>query len=128
MNQDYHELIQESVKARIASYAPYSNFTVGAALLARDGTVFTGCNVENASYGLCICAERTAICKAISEGHRDFVAIAISAVPLAPPCGACRQFIVEFGKEITVISVNADNTSECRAWTSGELLPENFEF
>ncbi len=127
MDQDYSKLTRQAIEARQASYAPYSNFKVGAALLAKDGTVFTGCNVENASYGLCICAERAAICKAVSEGQREFEAIAVSAVPLATPCGACRQFIVEFGKDITVISVNAEDPDETRTWKSSELIPENFE-
>lgn len=128
MAEDYNELCETAIKARENSYAPYSEFRVGAALLAKDGTVFTGCNVENASYGLCICAERTAICKAVSEGIQEFEAIAVSAVPLASPCGACRQFIVEFGKDITVISINADDPSQKKRWTSRELIPESFEF
>lgn len=122
------ELIELSIAARKKSYSPYSKFAVGAALRCVDGTVYTGCNVENASYGLAICAERVAICKAVSEGHQEFSAIAIAASPLASPCGACRQFIVEFGKDIHVISVNADVSTEIREWKSGELIPESFEF
>jgi cytidine deaminase len=122
------QLIASAIAARTESYSPYSKFAVGAALLCNDGTVFTGCNVENASYGLAICAERTAICKAVSEGHQKFVAIAIAATPLASPCGACRQFIVEFGKNIHVISINADDPDKIREWTSGELIPDSFEF
>lgn len=128
METDYKSLCDQAIAARRASYAPYSNFRVGAALLAQNGTVVSGCNVENASYGLCVCAERTAICKAVSEGIRDFEAIAIAAVPLASPCGACRQFIVEFGKDITVVSINADDPTEMKIWRSGELLPDCFEF
>ena len=128
MTKNYEELCETAIKARECSYAPYSKFRVGAALLAMDGTIFTGCNVENASYGLCICAERTAICKAVSEGVREFEAIAVSAVPLASPCGACRQFLVEFGKEITVISINADDATQKKIWKSGDLIPESFEF
>ena len=125
---DYSELIIQSVEARKLAYAPYSKFLVGAALLTSDGKVFTGCNVENTSYGLSICAERTAICKAVSEGHQSFEAIAIAAHPFASPCGACRQFIVEFGKEIKVISVDAKELTNTKLWTSEELIPENFKF
>ena len=121
-------LIKLAIAARDKAYAPYSNFFVGAALLAKDGSVFTGCNVENTSYGLCICAERTAICKAVSEGYQDFEAIAVAATPFATPCGACRQFIVEFGKEIEVIAVDANDPAQTKSWTSEQLIPENFKF
>ena len=121
-------LIKLAIAARDKAYAPYSNFFVGAALLAKDGSVFTGCNVENTSYGLCICAERTAICKAVSEGYQDFEAIAVAATPFATPCGACRQFIVEFGKEIEVIAVDANDPAQIKSWTSEQLIPENFKF
>ena len=127
-NQETQRLIDIALAARDTAYAPYSKFRVGAALLSVDGTIFTGCNVENASYGLCICAERTAICKAVSAGHQKFTAIAVAAAPLASPCGACRQFLVEFGTEIQVISVNAANPAETKTWTIGELIPENFRF
>ena len=122
------ELMSTAIEARKKAYAPYSKFLVGAALLCNDGTVFTGCNVENTSYGLCICAERTAICKAVSEGHQKFVAIAVAATPFATPCGACRQFIVEFGKDIEVLSVDAETPSQHKSWTSNQLIPENFKF
>ena len=121
-------LIQRAIEARTNAYAPYSKFLVGAALLTFDGTVFTGCNVENTSYGLCICAERTAICKAVSEGYQEFDAIAVAATPFATPCGACRQFIVEFGKQIEVICVDAENPTHTKTWTSEQLIPENFKF
>ena len=127
-NQETQRLIDIALAARDKAYAPYSKFRVGAALLSVDGTIFTGCNVENASYGLCICAERTAICKAVSAGHQKFTAIAVAAAPLASPCGACRQFLVEFGTEIQVISVNAANPAETKTWTIGDLIPENFRF
>lgn len=127
-NQETQRLIDIALAARDTAYAPYSKFRVGAALLSVDGTIFTGCNVENASYGLCICAERTAICKAVSAGHQKFTAIAVAAAPLASPCGACRQFLVEFGTEIQVISVNAANPAETKTWTIGDLIPENFRF
>ncbi|MDC0265476.1 cytidine deaminase [Mariniblastus sp.] len=122
------ELISLAIKSRQIAYAPYSNFLVGAALLTADGSVYTGCNVENTSYGLCICAERTAICKAVSEGHQEFQAIAVAANPFATPCGACRQFIVEFGKQIEVIAVDANNPEHVKTWAIEDLIPENFKF
>jgi cytidine deaminase len=127
-DSDRNNLITLAVETRSMAYAPYSNFLVGAALQTNDGTVFTGCNVENTSYGLCICAERTAICKAVSEGYQKFRAIAVAANPLATPCGACRQFIVEFGKEIEVICVDAENPSQTKSWKIEELIPDNFKF
>ena len=92
------ELMAEAVKARRRAYAPYSHFPVGAALLARDGRVFHGCNVENASYGLAVCAERNAVWRAVSEGVKEFTAIAVTARDGrgAPPCGSCRQVLHEF--------------------------------
>ena len=122
------ELISLAIESRQIAYAPYSNFLVGAALLTSDGSIYTGCNVENTSYGLCICAERTAICKALSEGHQDFHAIAVAANPCATPCGACRQFIVEFGKQIEIIAVDANNPEHVKTWTIEDLIPENFKF
>ncbi|MDB2318427.1 MAG: cytidine deaminase [Mariniblastus sp.] len=122
------ELISLAIKSRQIAYAPYSNFLVGAALLTADGSIYTGCNVENTSYGLCICAERTAICKAVSEGHQEFQAIAVAANPFATPCGACRQFIVEFGKQIEVIAVDANNPEHVKTWAIEDLIPENFKF
>lgn len=99
------ELIAKAKKAMENAYAPYSHFQVGAALLAKDGRVFTGCNVENAAYGAAICAERTAVTKAVSEGAREFVKIAIvsSGGDLTPPCGICRQVLFEFMKEGQVV-------------------------
>ena len=98
-------LMREAERARRTAYAPYSHFAVGAALLARDGRVFLGCNIENASFGLSICAERNAIWKAVSEGGRDFVAVAVTAGPRrgASPCGACRQVLHEFAPDLWVV-------------------------
>ena len=101
--------MREAEKARRRAYAPYSNFPVGSALLARDGTVVLGCNVENASYGLTVCAERNAVFQAVVRGVEDFVAIAVTAREGkgAPPCGACRQVLHEFGPTMRVIWRNA---------------------
>lgn len=98
-------LMAEAEAARRRSYAPYSRFRVGAALLARDGRVFHGCNVENASLGLSICAERNAVWKAVSEGVHDFIAVAVTAGPGsgASPCGACRQVLQEFAPGLEVV-------------------------
>ena len=97
-------LMAEAEQARQFAYAPYSKFRVGAALLTKDGTIVHGCNVENASFGLSICAERNAIWKAVSRGLRDFVAIAVTAEPRhgAEPCGACRQVMHEFAPDLVV--------------------------
>jgi len=121
---DHEELIAKAMEARGKAYAPYSHFAVGAALLARSGRVYTGCNVENASYGLSICAERTAVFKAVSEGERDFEAIAVVTDKGVTPCGACRQVLMEFGEDIQVIV--ADETGGYRVFTLQELLPEAF--
>ena len=122
------KLIKTALQARENAYAPYSKFKVGAALLTDTGEIVSGCNVENASYGLAICAERTAICSAIAGGKQKFTAIAVAATPLATPCGACRQFIAEFGGQIQVITVDADAPESIKKWRIDELLPERFEF
>lgn len=116
-------LIDEARSARESAYAPYSHFPVGAALLCSDGSVFRGCNVENISFGLTICAERSAVVAAVTQGHRDFQAIAIVAdtdVPISP-CGACRQFLAEFSPRLTVISSNLAGVQQ--KWTLDVLLP-----
>lgn len=102
------ELIDLALQARKQAYAPYSHYQVGAALLGKSGKVYSGCNVENASYGATICAERTAVVKAISEGEREFIAIAIVTDGIKPgaPCGICRQFLSEFGLELQIILAN----------------------
>ncbi len=105
------ELLETAEKAMENAYVPYSNFKVGAALLCADGTVFTGCNIENASYGASNCAERTAVFKAVSEGYRDFSAIAIVSSNGGEtfPCGICRQVLAEFAPNIRVILLNKEN-------------------
>ncbi|XP_063410245.1 cytidine deaminase-like [Mytilus edulis] len=122
-----YKLLKSSRDAKKAAYMPYSKFPVGAALLCADGTVITGCNVENASYGLSICAERTAIVKAVSEGYRKFKAIAISSDlknSHIVPCGACRQFLVEFGTDWDVYMTKPDLSY--KMMKTGELLPLSF--
>jgi len=123
MNQD-DELVALAAEARKKAHAPYSHFAVGAALLASSGRIYTGCNVENASYGLSICAERVAVFKAVSEGEREFEAIAVVTENGATPCGACRQVLMEFGDDIQVIV--ADATGHRRSFALTELLPEGF--
>ena len=104
------ELVAVARLAAENAYVPYSNFPVGAALECPDGQVFTGCNVENAAYGSTICAERTAVFKAVSEGYRKFTKIAVwgKGDDYCFPCGACRQFISEFGLDIEIISARGD--------------------
>lgn len=122
------DLIALAVEASKNAYVPYSNFSVGAAIECSDGTVFKGCNIENAAYGSTICAERTACVKAVSEGHKDFVRIAIYAdsKDFAWPCGACRQFLVEFAPDMEVLISRADG--EYKKFILRELLPGIFDF
>ena len=120
------ELLSIADKAMENAYAPYSKFKVGAALLCNDGTVFTGCNIENATYGATNCAERTAIFKAVSEGQRDFESIAIvsSGGEETFPCGICRQVMAEFAPEMKII-LRDEAGKEC-IYTLMELLPKSF--
>lgn len=118
------ELVRAALEARERAYAPYSRFHVGAALLTAGGRVFSGANVENASYGLSLCAERVAVFKAVSEGEREFLKIAIVCPGSCRPCGACRQVLAEFAPELWVIC--ADPQGHVRAGPLSELLPEPF--
>ena len=121
------ELVDLAVAMLERSYAPYSGFPVGAALLCRDGSVFTGCNVENAAYGSAICAERTALLKAVSEGHRDdWVTMAVVGNGEQPcwPCGACRQMLYEFCPELELLVAGKDRSIQ-RVKLS-DLLPHGF--
>ena len=127
MNQQ--ELMQEAKAARLKAYAPYSRFQVGAALLTRDGKVFHGCNVENASYGLCNCAERTALFAAVAAGYKpgDFATLAVVGDTDGPiaPCGACRQVIIELGSPtLEVVLTNLKGDVEMTS--AGALLPGAF--
>lgn len=123
----YEALIQMAQEAAAFAYAPYSNFAVGAALLCEDGTVYTGCNVENASFGAGICAERVALCKAISEGKRNFSVLAVAAQSEAycTPCGICRQMLWEFAKEILLLCANKEGNY--MVYSLKDLLPFAFD-
>ncbi len=121
------KLMSAAMEARKHSHAPFSNFQVGAALEADDGQIFTGCNIENASYGLTMCAERVALFKAISEGAQRFRAIAVAtgAATLTPPCGACRQILWEFGGDLLVELGNENG--QTGTFRMSELLPHAFD-
>jgi len=121
---DPETLIQHATEARENAYAPYSEYPVGAAVLTASGRIFNGCNVENASSGLTVCAERTAIQKAVSEGEREITALAVVTQDGAPPCGACRQVLLEFGKDATIIL--ADDSGGFQETSLRELLPRPF--
>ena len=117
-------LVEAARLARQSAYAPYSGFAVGAAVLTRSGQVVTGCNIENASFGLTVCAERVAIWKAVSEGEAEFLAIAVATSIDGSPCGACRQVMAEFALDMPVII--ADLQKVHRIATVAELLPGAF--
>ncbi|MBQ5489700.1 MAG: cytidine deaminase [Oscillospiraceae bacterium] len=122
------ELMSIAKEASKNAYTPYSKFNVGAALECEDGTVFTGCNVENAALGSTICAERTACCKAVSEGHRKYSRIAIygESRGYCMPCGSCRQFLAEFSPEMEVLCSRADGRYV--SYKLSELLPHTFDY
>ncbi|MEO8073734.1 MAG: cytidine deaminase [Acidobacteriota bacterium] len=126
-NKNPKKLIETAKRAREKAVAPYSNFKVGAALQTKSGKIFTGCNIENASYGLTMCAERVAIFKAVSEGEREFSNIAVVADTdeLTPPCGPCRQIIWEFCGDIPVTFANLKGKTETLQMK--ELLPRAFD-
>jgi cytidine deaminase len=125
--ESLQELIETAKTARLRSIAPFSNFLVGAAIKTEGGKVYTGCNVESASYGLTVCAERVAIWKALSEGERQFTELAIVAdtASLTPPCGTCRQIIWEFCKNATIVLANL--RGESQTVSIRELLPRAFD-
>jgi cytidine deaminase len=123
---DWSRLFEVALRARLAAHAPYSRFQVGAALLADDGTLYAGCNVENASYGLTVCAERNAIAAAVLAGRRvRALAIAVDSAVPTPPCGACRQVLAELSSPALPIRSRTVAGAET-AWTLGELLPAAF--
>ena len=115
-------------QVREKAWAPYSKYHVGAAVLTDSGEIFTGCNVENASYGLTICAERVAVCSAVAQGFREFRAICISLTGVPVPCGACRQFLMEFSPQLPVILDNLDSlgSSDPEVVLLSDLLPRAF--
>jgi cytidine deaminase len=127
MNEDLQKLIEAALDVREKAYAPFSNFRVGAAVLTKSGKIYTGCNVESASYGLTVCAERVAIWKAVSEGEKEFTNIAVVAdtQELTPPCGVCRQIIWEFCHDIPVTFANLHGKTETVPMR--ELLPRAFD-
>lgn len=127
MKNTKKELIEAAREVRERAFAPYSNFKVGAAVRTKSGKIYTGCNVESASYGLTVCAERVAIWKAVSEGEKQFTEIAVVAdtEELTPPCGVCRQIIWEFGGDIPITFSNLNGKSE--TVNMSELLPRAFD-
>ena len=127
MSEDLQPLIDAAREARLHAVAPFSNFRVGAAVKTASGKVYTGCNVESASYGLTVCAERIAIWKALSEGERQFTELAVVAdtETLTPPCGTCRQIIWEFAREATIVFANLQGQSEI--FHIADLLPRAFD-
>ena len=128
-DDDLRKLFDRACQVRARSYSPYSRFAVGAVVESTDGNLFTGCNVENAAYGLCICAEQVAITTAVSEGHREFRCIVVAASPLASPCGACRQIISEFFIDDGMIyAFDANDFDNQLAWSMPQLLPDRFKF
>lgn len=120
-------LIAHTARAREAAYAPYSNYKVGAAVVCEDERVFFGCNVENASYGLCLCAERTAIASAVAAGAKRIKAVVVvtESDPPGTPCGACRQWLAEFGDDDMEV-ITATPGGKLRRFTLGQLLPQAF--
>ncbi len=124
--QDIDRLTRAAIEARDQAYAPHSHFYVGAAVMANDGMIISGCNVENASYSLCLCAERVAASAAVASGQRSWKAMAIASVGGVMPCGACRQFLAEFGTNLTLIMIDViDGTRTTRKLS--QLLPEAFD-
>lgn len=128
MNANQQQLlIDAAIAARSNAYAPYSKFQVGCAILAEDGNVYAGCNIENASYGLTICAERVAIGSSVSQGNRKISGMAIVSQGAAAPCGACRQFIAEFAVHAPILLVDSTTGEVRKTVTIETLLPDRFE-
>jgi cytidine deaminase len=127
LSEDFEPLIEAAKRARLQSVAPFSNFFVGAAVRTGSGKVYTGCNVESASYGLTVCAERVAIWKALSEGERQFTELAVvtDTENLTPPCGTCRQIIWEFARNATIVFANLNGQTE--QFHIADLLPRAFD-
>jgi cytidine deaminase len=121
---EWRRLTDAAQAARANAYAPYSEFHVGAAVLADDRTIYSGCNVENASYGLTVCAERTAVASAVAQGHRHFRALAVISPNGVSPCGACRQVLIEFAPDMPVRLISAEG--RVTETTTSALLPDCF--
>jgi cytidine deaminase len=128
LSEDDRKLVEAAVAARLRAFAPYSKFLVGAALRTPDGQLFLGCNVENASYGLTICAERTAIFSAVAAGEQQFARLAIASVGGVSPCGACRQVAAEFAPNLPVLLVDALQPDRVAEVNLADLLPGRFVF
>lgn len=123
-NSDLEKLLEQATEAREFSYSPYSNYKVGAALLTKTGKVYKGCNIESAAYTPSVCAERTAIFKAVSEGEREFSAIAVVTSNGGAPCGVCRQVMREFAPSLTVVM--GDTAGHYEVLSLADLLPHSF--
>jgi len=128
MNKKSVDLLMMAIEASQKAYSPYSGYKVGAALMAKDGRVFTGCNVENSSYSVSNCAERTALYKAVSEGVREFteIAVYVDSDAAFPPCGVCRQALLEFAPNLRVIYASRNNVDNPKITTLKKLLPDSF--
>jgi cytidine deaminase len=125
-NKQREQIIAGALAVRLRAYAPYSKYLVGAAVLTQSGQVFTGCNVENASYGLTICAERSAIFQAVAADSMKLTAIAVAATEKVTPCGACLQVMAEFSEDLLIFLVDPSNPSVVTQRTLNELLPHRF--
>ncbi len=121
------ELVQAAIDVRQRAYARYSQFLVGAAILAANGKIYTGCNVENSSYGLTICAERAAVFNAVAAGQKQFQLLAIATAGGGTPCGACRQVLAEFAPELPILLVDVDRPNDATEVNLRELLPQAFK-
>ena len=126
MRIDWNKLIAQARQARQNAYAPYSRYAVGAAALAKSGKIYTGCNVENAAYPSAMCAERVAIYKGVSEGEREFVALAVVTTNLGSPCGACRQVLSEFAADDAVIVLAPARGKRRKKFSMKQILPDRF--
>lgn len=126
MKIDFDALVDAARETRQRAYAPYSHYAVGAAVIAKSGKIYSGCNVENASYPVGLCAERVAIFKAVSEGERELLALAVVTSNMGSPCGACRQVFSEFAEDDAVIVLAAGQGDKRKKFTLKELLPDRF--
>jgi cytidine deaminase len=126
-DRDRQELIAAALEAQKRFYAPYSNFPVGAAIRTASGKIYQGCNVENASYGLTICAERVAATSAVAAGDKEFVAVAVVSKGGVSPCGACRQFLAEFNPSVEIVMIDSQKPCEIHEASLAQLLPGRFD-